>query len=60
VGWEYCHVAIDDTSRLAYVEILGRRTRPDLRRVSPPRSGWFACHGVTVQQVMTDIQAVWA
>src|SRR3954469_22225435 len=22
VGWEYCHVAIDDTTRLAYVEIL--------------------------------------
>jgi transposase len=21
-GWEYCHVAVDDTSRLAYVEVL--------------------------------------
>lgn len=23
VGWEFCHVAIDDFSRLAYVEVLG-------------------------------------
>ncbi len=22
LGWEYCHVAVDDTTRLAYVEIL--------------------------------------
>lgn len=22
-GWEFCHVAIDDFSRLAYVEVLG-------------------------------------
>src|SRR5919201_620099 len=23
VGWEFCHVAIDDFSRLAYIEVLG-------------------------------------
>ena len=53
-GWEYCHVAIDDTSRLAYVEILddekGDTCVAFLRRAI----GWFAAHGVTVQAVMTD------
>jgi hypothetical protein len=25
-GWEYCHVAVDDATRLAYVEVLGDET----------------------------------
>src|SRR6516162_9447177 len=28
VGWEFCHVAIDDFSRLAYVEVLAMSGRP--------------------------------
>jgi transposase InsO family protein len=54
VGWEYCHVAVDDTSRLAYVEILddelGVTCVAFLRRAV----AWFAAHGITVQRVMTD------
>jgi transposase InsO family protein len=54
VGWEYCHVAIDDTTRLAYVEILddekGQTCVGFLRRAV----AYFAAHGVTVQAVMTD------
>jgi hypothetical protein len=53
-GWEYCHVAIDDTTRLAYVEILdnekGLTCVGFLRRAV----AWFATHGVTVERVMTD------
>jgi transposase InsO family protein len=53
-GWDYCHVAIDDTSRLAYVEILdderGSTCVAFLRRAI----SWFASHGVTVERVMTD------
>ena len=53
-GWEYCHVAIDDASRLAYVEILdderGATCVAFLRRAI----AWFAAHGITVQRVMTD------
>jgi len=53
-GWEYCHVAIDDTSRVAYVEILddekGITCVGFLRRAV----AWFAAHGVIVQRVMTD------
>jgi len=54
IGWEFCHVAIDDTSRLAYVEILdderGATCAAFLRRAI----AWFAAHGITVQRVMTD------
>jgi transposase InsO family protein len=54
VGWEFVHVAIDDTSRLAYVEILdderGASCVAFLRRAI----GFFAAHGITVQAVMTD------
>ena len=32
-GWECCHVAIDDTSRVAYVEILPDQTAKTVRRV---------------------------
>jgi transposase InsO family protein len=53
-GWDYCHVAIDDTSRLAYVEILddekGATCVEFLRRAI----AWFADHGITVERVMTD------
>ena len=53
-GWEFVHVAIDDTSRVAYVEILddekGRTCVAFLRRAI----AYFAAHGVTVQRVMTD------
>jgi transposase InsO family protein len=53
-GWDVVHVAIDDTSRLAYVEILddekGTTCVGFLRRAI----AWFAAHGVTVQRVMTD------
>jgi len=53
-GWDYCHVAVDDTSRLAYVEILddekGATCVAFLRRAI----AWFADHGITVERVMTD------
>lgn len=53
-GWEYVHVAIDDTTRLAYVEILddekGATCVAFLRRAI----GYFASFGITVQAVMTD------
>jgi transposase InsO family protein len=41
VGWQFCHVAIDDATRLAYVE---------LRRAV----AFFASYGITVERVMTD------
>ncbi|HUQ39119.1 MAG TPA: IS481 family transposase, partial [Acidimicrobiales bacterium] len=53
-GWEFCHVAIDDTSRLAYVEILDDEKGPTCVAFLRRAIAWFAAQGVTVQRVMTD------
>ena len=53
-GWEYAHVAIDDCSRFAYVEIL-----PDEKRYTAT-AFWlravreFRRRGIQVQRVLTD------
>jgi transposase InsO family protein len=53
-GWEYVHVAIDDASRLAYVEVLrderGTTSVGFLRRTF----AWFQRLGVRVERIMTD------
>lgn len=53
-GYEYAHVAVDDYSRVAYVEVLpdqrGGTTAAFLRRTVH----WFARRGVTVERVLTD------
>jgi transposase InsO family protein len=53
-GYEYAHVAVDDYSRAAYVEVLpdqrGTTTAGFLRRVIH----WFARRGVRVERVLTD------
>jgi transposase InsO family protein len=53
-GWDVCHVAIDDTSRLAYVEILDDERAVTCVGFLRRAVAWFATHGVTVQRVMTD------
>jgi transposase InsO family protein len=53
-GWEYVHVAIDDATRLAYVEVLAdekaRTAIGFLRRAL----AFYRRHHITVQRVMTD------
>jgi transposase InsO family protein len=54
VGWEFCHVCVDDATRLAYVEVLaderGKTAAGFLRRAV----AWFASMGIRVERVMTD------
>ncbi len=54
IGWEYVHVAIDDHSRVAYVEVLpdqlARTCAGFLRRTL----AWFAARGIPVRRVMSD------
>jgi transposase InsO family protein len=54
VGWEYVHIAIDDATRLAYVEVLtdekARTAVGFLRRAI----AHYAAHGVTVERLITD------
>jgi transposase InsO family protein len=54
VGYDFFHVAIDDATRLAYVEVL-----PDERRGSTTgflvrALRWFRARGIRIERVMTD------
>jgi len=53
-GYDFFHVAIDDATRLAYVEVL-----PDERRASTTgflirALRWFRGRGIKIERVMTD------
>jgi transposase InsO family protein len=54
VGWEFCHVAIDDFSRLAYVEVLDDERATSAIAFLRRALSFFAGHGVQVERVMTD------
>ena len=53
-GWEYAHVAIDDCSRFAYVEILPDELRYTATRFWLRAVRAFQRHGIRVQRVLTD------
>jgi len=53
-GWEAVHVAVDDATRLAYVEVLPDQTAPTAVGFLRRAITWFAEHGITVREVMTD------
>jgi transposase InsO family protein len=54
IGWEFVHVAVDDATRLAYVEILddekGATAAGFLRRAIV----FFRRYGIRVERVLTD------
>jgi transposase InsO family protein len=54
VGWEFCHVAIDDFSRLAYVEVLHDEKAVTAVAFLRRALRFYADHGVTVERVLTD------
>jgi transposase InsO family protein len=53
-GWEYVHVAVDDRSRVPYVERLGSERGVDCAGFLRRAVAFFLDHGVRVRQVMTD------
>ncbi len=53
-GWDYVHVAVDDYSRVAYVEILDTQTSEDAVAFLERAIAWFADLGVRVRSVMSD------
>jgi transposase InsO family protein len=53
-GWEAVHVAVDDATRLAYVEVLGNQTADTAIGFLRRAIAWFAEQGITVKEVMTD------
>jgi transposase InsO family protein len=54
VGWEFVHVAVDDASRLAYVEILENEKRTAVTGFLVRTLRWFRNRGIRVERVMTD------
>ena len=53
-GWEFVHVAIDDHSRLAYVEVLGDEKGVTAAAFLERAVAWFRRHGIRAQRVLTD------
>ena len=54
IGWEYAHVAIDDHSRAAYVEVLPDQTAATTAAFLQRTVAWFARRGVRIIRVLTD------
>jgi transposase InsO family protein/transposase len=53
-GWEYVHVAIDDATRLAYVEVLVDEKATTAVAFLRRAVAFYAARGVRVEAVMTD------
>jgi transposase InsO family protein len=53
-GWEYVHVAIDDASRLAYVEVLANEQADTTAAFLRRALAFYRRHGIKVERVMTD------
>ena len=54
IGWEYVHVAIDDATRLSYVEVLDDEKAVTAVGFLRRALAHFAAHGVRVERLMTD------
>ncbi len=53
-GWDYVHVAVDDRSRLAYVEILADEKGDTCAQFLHRAVAWFRGLGVIIRRVLTD------
>jgi len=54
IGWEYVHVAVDDATRLAYVEVLDNEKAVTAVGFLRRAVAHFGDHGIRVERVMTD------
>jgi transposase InsO family protein len=54
VGWEYVHIAIDDCTRLAYVEVLTDEKAITAIGFLQRAVEFFASYGITVEALLTD------
>jgi transposase InsO family protein len=54
VGYEYAHVAIDDATRLAYVEVRRSQRRRACATFLRNALVWFRRRGITVRRLLTD------
>jgi transposase InsO family protein len=54
IGWEYVHVAIDDATRLAYVEVLADEKATTAIGFLRRAIGHYAAYGINVERLLTD------
>jgi transposase InsO family protein len=54
IGWEYVHVAVDDATRLAYVEVLTDEKALTAIGFLRRAVKHYATYGITVEQLITD------
>jgi transposase InsO family protein len=54
VGWEYVHIAIDDATRLAYVEVLTNEQALTAIGFLRRAVAHFASYGITTERLITD------
>lgn len=53
-GWDFVHVAVDDATRLAYVEVLEDERKATTTGFLLRALRWFRIQGIRVERVMTD------
>ena len=53
-GWEFVHIAIDDATRLAYVEVLADEKAATAVGFFKRALAFFARYGIQVERVMSD------
>ena len=54
VGYEYAHVAIDDATRIAYVEVRRSQRRRACAAFLRNALAWFRRRGIRIHRVLTD------
>jgi transposase InsO family protein len=54
LGWEFVHVAVDDATRLAYVEVLSDERGATAAGFVSRAIAWFSSFGITVERVLSD------
>jgi transposase InsO family protein len=54
VGYDYLHVAVDDHSRVAFVQALNDEQAPTCAQFVRDAVAYFASEGVGIERVMTD------
>ena len=54
IGYEYVHVAVDDATRLAYVEVLGADDAPACARFLHRALAWYRRRSIRVRRLLTD------
>lgn len=54
IGWEYLHVAIDDATRLAYVEVLAAQDATACAGFLRRAVRWYGRCGLRIRRLLTD------